>query len=74
LSPRCRRHRHWRETEFYAAVGREKAVAAGEERIYAMIATWKPCEKSVGEEVAAASLERQISNLRKKAAKLGVAL
>jgi hypothetical protein len=42
--------------------------------LYAMIATRKPYDKSVGEAVAGASLERQISNLRKKAAKLGVTL
>jgi len=61
-----------------ARLGKAEGITATAHKLarilYAMIATGKPFDESLNEKAATASVERQISNLKKKAARLGITL
>ena len=61
-----------------ARLGKPEGITATAHKlariIYAMIATGQPYDESIGEKASAATIQRQIINLTKKAKKLGMTL
>lgn len=61
-----------------ARLGKAEGITATAHKlariIYAMIESGKPYDESIGQKAAGRNLERQITNLRKKAEKLGLTL